>query len=241
MKQFALDVLVVMVNTERLYLQGLDSSHVCLFEVELTKPWFDGFQYTEGSDEPMFGVAPGVLDKALGTHQQGQSIQLEHTGGSATLVLRFRGGASDCIDKEFQLPLSAVTGHETMDVPAQEYDVDLTVRSKRFSNVVDQLLLFSGNVTVRCDEDNVALTARGSYGSMCATIEGDDDVVAYAILEDHVLEQSFSLRFLKMMVTFSGLSEDACLGWGDDKPMTLKYDLGDDSRVQFFMAPRVGE
>ncbi|GAG21016.1 unnamed protein product, partial [marine sediment metagenome] len=80
-----------------------------------------------------------------------------------------------------------------------------------------------------------------SVGSMSATIDGDDDVVAYAIVEGFELEQSYSLRFLKMMAAFSGLSEDAYLGWGADKPMTLRYELGNDSRVQFFMAPRLGE
>ena len=241
LKQFDLDVLVIVADSEKLYFQGLDGSHVCLFEIELMKSWFDSFEYEDGVDESVIAIPPVSLDKSLGTRQSGQSIQIEHVGGAAILTLRLLGGGDDCIDKEFGLHLSIVDGFERMDVPVQEYDVDLTVRSKRFSNVIDQLALFSANVTIRCNEDAVRMRAKGSIGSMSATIDGDDDVVAYAIVEGFELEQSYSLRFLKMMAAFSGLSEDAYLGWGIDKPMTLRYELGNDSRVQFFMAPRLGE
>jgi proliferating cell nuclear antigen PCNA len=243
LKQFSLDVVVIMLDGKRLYMQGLDSSHVSLFEIDLKKGWFETYNWTK-KDECSIAINPSLLDKALSTKQPGQNVVLEHKNGSSNLLLKLNGGPSSNIDKEFTLPLSAAEGYELMSVPVQEYDVDLTIASKRLASVIDQLMLFGNNVSVNCTGEQVIFKSEGESGDsgeMSARIDTEDEVIGYEIIEGLDLTQSFSLRFLKIMMGFHSLSKDAVLGWGDDKPMTVKYDLGDESRVQFFMAPRVVE
>ena len=45
LRQFALDALTVVCDADKVYMQGLDNSHVCLFEVELHSSWFDEYNY----------------------------------------------------------------------------------------------------------------------------------------------------------------------------------------------------
>jgi len=243
LRQFSLDVIVFMLDSNRLYMQGLDNSHVSLFEVELTKLWFDVFTWSK-KDDSSIAINPSLIDKALSTRQAGQDIVIEHKSGSANLNIKLNGGPSGNIDKDFTLPLSSSEGHEQMSVPEQEYDVDLTIASKRIAGVIDQLMLFGTNVLVNCTDEEVVFKSQndsGDGGEMSARIDTAEEVIGYEVVEDIDLTQSFSLRFLKIMMAFHSLNKDVVLGWGDDKPMTVKYELGENSRVQFFMAPRVIE
>lgn len=240
LKHFALDALTVVCDADKVYMQGLDNSHVCLFEVELHSSWFDEYSFDSEKDDATWAISPSILDKVLGTRQTGQSITVKQES-SDSLILQLQGGAADNIDKVFTVPLMFVDGYERMDVPLQEYDVDVTVNSRRFSNLIDQLSLFGTSVTISSDGEGVNLRTSGDSGVMSARIDGVDELMEYAIVEGFVLVQKFSLRFLKIMTGFNSLCVDVYVGMGDDKPMTVQYKLGENSRVQFFMAPQVGE
>jgi len=240
LRLFALDALTVVCDDDKVYMQGLDNSHVCLFEVELHSSWFDEYDFDSKKDDASLAISPSILDKVLGTRQTGQSITVKQES-SDSLVLQLQGGTAGNVNKVFTVPLMSVDGYERMDVPPQEYDIDLTVNSKRFSSLIDQLSLFGNSATISSDSEGVNLRTSGDNGVMSARIDGLDELMEYAIVEDFVLVQRFSLRFLKIMTSFNSLCTDVYVGMGDDKPMTVQYELGDKSRVQFFMAPQVGE
>ena len=59
-------------QTDILYIQGMDSSHACLIEINIEKDWFDSFEIEEG----VLGVNCAMLFKIIDCWKEGQTITI---------------------------------------------------------------------------------------------------------------------------------------------------------------------
>ena len=55
---------VLMINNERLYIQGMDSSHIIIFDLNLSSDWFDTIDVKENNNYE-FGLHTTILAKIL--------------------------------------------------------------------------------------------------------------------------------------------------------------------------------
>ena len=55
---------VLMVNNERLYIQGMDSSHIIIFDLHLSSEWFDKIE-TSSDKNFEFVLHTTLLDKIV--------------------------------------------------------------------------------------------------------------------------------------------------------------------------------
>ena len=51
--------------------------------------------------------------------------------------------------------------------------------------------------------------------------------------------QDYSLKYIQLMCQFNKLSSDIKMGFSTNMPMTMKYDLGEESCVMFHLAPKL--
>jgi hypothetical protein len=82
------------------------------------------------------------------------------------------------------------------------------------------------------------MKSSGNDGSMKVDMK-IDDIKEYAIAEDTTLVQSYSLKYIQMMCQFNKLAVEMCMGFSKDKPMTMKYDLSDNSYLLIHLAPKI--
>ena len=81
----------------------------------------------------------------------------------------------------------------------------------------------------------------GVDGSMKASMSLDD-VTEFALAEDKdEIKQSFALRYIKMMCSFSKISTETNMEFTVGSPMRLKYNMADESYIQFYLAPKLGD
>ena len=74
--------------------------------------------------------------------------------------------------------------------------------------------------------------------SASMTLDGDEDEsMEYAIIEDATVSHTFSVRFLKLVLALSSVCEMAYVGIKQSDPLTVRYDLEEDSRAQYHVAP----
>ena len=144
-------------------------------------------------------------------------------------------------NKYFELPLVDLE-KELLNVVSSDTLVDLTIDSKVFCSLISQLTIFDNNLTLTFNEENIECVSSGSDGTMKALINVDE-VKEYAIPESTVLKQSYSLRYVQMMCQFNKLSAVMELGFSEDRPMVMKYVLGDnndtESFVRIHLAPKI--
>ena len=234
------DIMVIYLNEEGLYTQGLDNANVCLYECKIQKDWFDSYEYDE-EDNFNLGINTQLLNKILSIYEYNQTFELVIENNQDQIdeikINYLNTELNDkTFNKSFTLTLTYVE-HQILNLPNDECDVELVIGSKIFSELVNQLQLFNDNVQFMFDEDKIKLIASNETGSM-ETVLKFDDVNEYSITEDLELTQEYSLRYIKLMCNFNKINDIMKLSFLQDKPMILKYNLNDEGYFKLFIAPK---
>ena len=244
MKQFS-GYVAIYFKDSGIYVQGMDSSHICLFELKIDKDWFDEYEFNE-DDMPHIAVSTSILSKVILTRQQQQQIEWHYEGESDTLNINFESKEKEEYNKYFNVSLITLD-QELLNVEDQECDVDMVIPTKKIGSIVDQLVIFDEIVQIICSESVIELISAGDEGSMKVNLD-IDDLLEYAISEDLIFKQTFSLKHFQLITQFIKLSVEAKIGFRNDGPMEMLYDLdnkeGDESSVnylRFYLAPKIDE
>lgn len=220
------------------YLQSMDSSHVCLFELLLDKSWFDSYEFCE-TDQKNIAINTNIFYKIINTKQENQHITLHYDGNPEKLLVEFTSKDKNEFDKYFEVNLmDLVSDH--LDIPKCEYSAEMVINTKTFHAITSQLLIFNEVVNVYCSEDKIIFTAAGHEGTMKVPIP-IDDLDEFAIEEDSTISVEFSLSYFNKLCLFHRITSEVKLEFSEDYPMLMTYNLDENSYLRFFLAPRVTE
>ena len=225
-------------RTNGLYIQCMDGSHCCLFECSISNTWFDEYSFVEGEDLATVGLAMSLFTKVIHVRHESQKIELELRSNVPNHILvHFVNSKDGKFDKHFQLALIHMD-YEPMAPIDMDTIVDLTMDAKTLCELVNQLMIFDDVLTLTFREDIIYMLSICSEGSMKVDIKMED-VKEYAIAEDTILTQSYSLKYVQLMCQFNKLSTEIKMGFCKNMPMTMKYELGEESYVMFYLAPKI--
>jgi proliferating cell nuclear antigen PCNA len=228
------DNVVIYFKATGIYIQCMDDSHCALFECSLSNTWFTVYNFDILKDAPSISVNIGMLYKVLNTREEGQTVEL-NLNKEDKLSITFNGGKT-C--KYFELPLINVDNELLNTSSLKETDIDVTIESKIFYELISQLMIFDEVLTLTFNEDKIDMISSGSDGSMKVNVK-IDDIKEYAIAENITLTQSYSLKYIHLMCQFNKLATEINMGFSKDRPMTMKYDLGEDSFIVIHLAPKI--
>jgi len=231
----------------RLYAQGMDSSHCCLFELELLSGWFTKY---DNDENIRLGINCELLAKIFNMLGENQNIEMNYEKGADCLYITLSPNEGETgIVREFKLPLMDLQS-ELLTIPDTEYTADIEMVSNDFTALITQLNTFGNELRIQC-EDKIRLTGKGEMGSMDAVIK-EDDILMYAIEEDVKLDLSFALGYINMMVAFGKINKKVKIHISEDIPMKIQYGMDtfmdkeeddeeneDKNYIRFFLAPKI--
>tara|TARA_B110000483_G_C18205652_1_gene547472 strand:+ start:2761 stop:3534 length:774 start_codon:yes stop_codon:yes gene_type:complete len=224
------------VSKDGIYIQGMDPSQCSCFECKLANNWFDSYNYELENEKETVGINTIILQKILGIYVDTQTLEISVDNNADNLYISFVNG-DNIIDKYFEIPLVEIDS-ELLDIKSDESNVDLTVVSKDYCDLINQLYIFNDALSLEFDESSVNFLAKGSDGTMKVNINLDD-FVEYAIEEDFQLKQTYNIRHITLICLFSKLNQHCIMKYSDDRPMEAKYNLENDSYVVFYLAPKI--
>jgi proliferating cell nuclear antigen PCNA len=235
LKQFTTNLLLYF-REESMYIQCLDDSHCCLFEADLKSGWFQEYVIEQPKT---IGINLNMFHRVLNARHESQSIELtvNEEEEEDNVYVNFINGTNNNFNKYFELSLVNIES-ELMNVTKNDTLVDLHIETKTFCDMINQFMIFDDKLTITFNEDQIDLQASGTDGKMRTEIKLDD-VKEYVTAENITLTQSYSLRYINMMCHFNKLSGDLYMGFSDTMPMLMTYDLGDDSYLNFHLAPKI--
>lgn len=232
-------------ETDKLYIQGMDKSHVCMFDVNIPKSWFNEYIVTESTT---IAFDTSVFHLIISTKQESNEIIIhtESQGGGGGY-----GGSSDNLNvdlitpsqykgdfnKYFKIPLVDYD-YELMIIPNVDYDAEFSISSKKICEIVSQMLVFGSDINIMCNEDKINLVTNGVTGEMLVNIP-IEDLTEYSIVEDEEINLSYNLSYISKMCLTNKLSNEINFFISADYPMKIKYDLGDESSIIFYIAPKI--
>ena len=236
--------LCIFFKDDYVYIQGMDSSHVCLYESKLMADWFYCYEKKE-SDHGMICLDPTILSNVLSMTEDGFSVEFFYEGEPDTLDIHickrenFIVGEKKCeYDKHFGLPLIEYEC-EVMNIPESDYDAQFTLPSKKICELTSQLSVFGDELKLQCSEKEIVLGTSGDLGSMKVNIR-IDDLSEYSINENEEYEMSFSLLYVHKYCLTSKLTTEVQFSLTDNNPLRIRYDWGE-NYMMFFIAPKMDD
>lgn len=223
-------------ESERLYIQSMDKSHICLADIIIKSNWFCSYtclnNYNISVDSTQFAL---IINYAL--KHDIIEIKFEDENSIDKLSINFLNSKEKktAFDHFFELPLIDVE-EENLGIPSVDFDVDLTIDTKKFVEVLSELHNFGQDLHINCNNNLIELNA--TYLKIHIPI---DDLNSYAIAEGDELNMSFSLNHLCKLCTSTKLSSSVDISLGNNYPMALIYNIGDDSKIAFYIAPKVSD
>jgi len=233
LKQFT-ETIVINYNDEGIYAQGMDDSQVCLFEFKLNKNWFDSYTI-EDDVSGKIGINIKIIGKILAIHKKDQHLSFKSTEDS--LEIFFDNGDITC-NKVFRIPLIEIDVEE-FDIPEMSSTVDLTISSKKFSELISQFETFDDCLELKFSGENINMIASGEV-EMEANMSLED-VTEYAIVEGEELNQAFSINHVHKMCNFNKLCDEVVINFYEDQPFRMMYTFNDECYMKFYLAPRMDE
>jgi len=253
-------------ETEFLHIQGMDKSHVCLFDVKINKEWFHNYNLNETKK---ISFDSNIFHSIISIKSENQDLLFNMTDDNEDILhIHFvttleKIKEEDLIIKEekskktkktketketkeknelkkfFKMPLQEFD-YEEMNIPHVEYDAEFTLSSKIISDIFSQLNNFGNDIIIKCNEESVYLNTNSISGDMSVEIP-IDDLSSYSIFEGEQLELSYSLIYINKMCITNKLTPEIDFSLSKNSPMKIKYNLGDNSHILFYIAPKVND
>lgn len=252
MKHFC-DHVNVVFEKERVYAQGMDNSHISIFELFIPCEWFDSYNHPE-DDNIVVGINVGLFYKILNTRDEGQEIFIKYDSEKQDkLYLHFITSSSSSkplFDKHFELPLIEIET-EMMSIPDVEYSVEFSLLSSNFASIIGQLKQFGSDMIIRCNEEEIRLSSKSTDAGNMSVVVPIDDLSLFAIDEGMTLCLSFSLSHLHNICSFHKVSDNINLRFSNNYPLKATYllekladeeeDVSNKARIVVFLAPRISD
>ena len=245
----------------RLYIQSMDKSHICLSSITISSEWFTSYEIDSATNISLDSTNFAIMMNYALKHSKMEikfedeadpdtifiNLSNNNTNSSSIIDETIKSGKGKSKGKEvqnkfdhfFELGLIDVE-QDTLSIPEVEYDVDFTMKADNFSELIGELMVFGSNLNILCSEEVLEFNASGDAGKLKVNVP-IGDLNEYAIAEGDTLDISYSLNHIGKMCLSTKLGQYVSLSISTEYPMAIKYDLGDNSSVAFYIAPKIAE
>lgn len=231
------NLISILFNTQNVFIQGMDKSHVCMFEASIDKNWFNEYE-KQDQDIPCISFDCAVFFSIISTKHDNHVIEIFYEGNPDTLCINLVAQKEKGeFSKFFKLPLVDFD-YEIMSLPDTEYDAEFSISSKKICDITGQMISFGDDINIKCTDEQIDLITNGITGEMLVTIP-IDDLTEYSINEGETVDLSYSLTYVHKMCLTSKLSNEIQFSVSHEYPLKVRYDLGELSRMDFYLAPKV--
>lgn len=230
-RNISMDV-VFRFDSEGLYVQAMDQSHISLLDLRLNAGWFDEYKIEHPE---AVGVNTKMLYKVLSCRSKDQVFVWETEGDSVSI--RFPKSATS-VQKDFNIPMIDIDT-DLLNVTDFEAEADFEMDSKLFESLMTDLSTYGDEIYYECSEEGIKISAKGETGTMDTTIPMDD-LNSYSINEGLTMRVRYASTLLQTASQFSKLSGVVTIGVSRENPLQMTAHLGADGvgTLRYFIAPK---
>jgi hypothetical protein len=227
---------------EQIFIQGMNKSHSCLFEIHFDYQWFD---YIE-KEILSFSIDSTIFSSILSISSENQFLLIEYIENNEKLFLSYINNKeiisyipdytfteSTHYNKYFEIVLVEFE-YELLSIPNLDYDVELSICPKIWNELLTQMSIFADKIMIKCNEEQIELHSIGDQGTMKSNIS-IDNIQEYSINEGEEINMSFNLNLLLKLTLTTKLSSSICMNFKKDYPLQLKY-IFDKNTLIFYIS-----
>tara|TARA_Y100001970_G_C14195035_1_gene837530 strand:+ start:406 stop:1200 length:795 start_codon:yes stop_codon:yes gene_type:complete len=238
-----MDTVNINVTDKGIYMQGMDTSQVCLFELKLNTDWFDTF---EREKNYVLGLHCTTFYKVIQCIEDvEQTMTLTYNDGDK-LNIAIESKEKSKVNKYFELPLIDIDS-DMLNIPEVEYSVDMEINSNSITNYITELSIFDEEFKISCTQDKISMNSKSESGGLRIEMS-EESILLYAIEEDitDIFEQIYSLKYVKDICSFSKITDSVVINMKEENPMRFHQSLDDvdlftdsENYLRFYIAPKI--
>ena len=193
-------------KNEYIYIQCMDGSHICLFDVKIMKEWFDVYE----CDDETISFMSSAIVKILSLYSPKTKVTMSTDGKQEHLNIELN--YTDGINKYFQLPLMDID-MDLLEPGENDYSMEFSIKTKIMDKYISELSLFGESLCIKSKDDKLIMKTSGSDGSSTINVPHDN-------LEEFVVEENLSLNVKVDLRYISHITKIYCVF----KTMNIKVD-----------------
>ncbi len=223
-------------NEDSFYIQGMDTSHVSMFDINLDSSWFSKYN---SETNLCIGVNLNILSKILSTRTEKQNIHMYYDKVNCDkLNIEFISEESD-YNKYFVVPLVDIES-DLLEVSEPDYELELNMDSKKFKQLIDQLSSFGESIKFNTENNTLYIETDSEESNMKIEITEKNKDIKSLKIEDN-LNLCFNAKFIHNMCMFCKVSENVEIKLAKDVPLQILYKVNDTSLLKIFLAPKIND
>ncbi len=209
-----------------------DPAMVALVDFKIEKDVFENYEL-DGEDK--VGLNLENLYSILRRANSNDTITLELDEDESKFHIKMENSST----RNFSLPILNLSEDDIPSTDQLDFNVTAELEAQVLESAIKDALVVGDSVTVSATGEELRIVSEGDQSNVDFTISGDSDGVMS--LEGSEAESMFSLDYLNSMIGAKSLSDVVEIRLGDDFPMRLNFDVPDDARLSFVLAPRIEE
>lgn len=231
-------IVSIVFDVDNMHIQGIDKSHVCMFDINLQMEWFN--EYSVGK-KTLICFDTHTFHSIISSNQDSNNILIHYDESceSDTINVDLTSNATvkGDFNKYFKIPLNDYD-YTFMGIPKIDYDAEFSIKSKTICDIVSQMMTFGNDINIKCSEEKIDLVTNGMVGEMLVNIP-IEDLSEYSVVEGDVIDLTYSLNYIHKMCLTNKLSSEINFYISNESPMKLEYDLENNSFMSFYIAPKI--
>ncbi|MBI96709.1 hypothetical protein CL656_06160 [bacterium] len=246
------DYISFIFNEDKLYIQGMDSSHICLYELNINNSWFDEYDYNGNDSKIIMSCYSSIINKILVLCKNNQGIVLSLDDENyekinidifdISLKQLETNNNENINEKSFEINCIDLES-ELLTPDDMDYDIDLYISSKDLSNSFGEMVTFGDEIEMFCYSNLLKLKTTSSENIMTQKISFDQ-LFKYEVIEDYKAYNKFQLNYLNNITSLHKVFPKIKLSIQNDTPLCIYFeDINDkeqtDLYVRFYLAPKV--
>lgn len=207
---------------DKFYIQFLDTNHICLCELVLMKEWFNNYVV---KDETHLGINTNILQKIIKCKGENDAIEIEYNTDADRMNMSFNNyDDKNIITKAFEVPLVEMD-IDMLNIPENtESQADIKIQSSLFFHLINELALFSNNLNMEVNENEIYMNADGDSGKYSINVD-IEKIEEFSIDEGANIKTTYSIKYFTLISNFSKISKYVNLSIGENTPIIITFNL----------------
>ena len=218
------------VNQDGLSFRGTDPSHVALLDITFPKSSFERFEATTS----FFGLRIDDLKNILNSAGNNDIIELKVDDNSFQVYI------SGSLKMNYKI--NVLDKQETnLPVPKCSYKSKISIKPAMLSRILTNLEKISEFVLVESSSDKVQFSGKSDSGHAKINIDTNNPELDTIQSPDGIVS-NYSLEYMiKVIRSVGKASKIVNMEYDSEKPMRLDFEMSSNTKIQYYLAPRIKE
>lgn len=222
------------VDSERIWLRGMDAAHVSLIDFAVSKEDFE--EYEAGEEEVVVCILLDKLLPFLKKTKKGDRVEMTYDEKAGKLKVKVLGEYV----REFITPLLDTRDRSPLKLPKVDYTNSVKLTTGALSDALKDIQIISEKVKISTTKEILTFKGETYEGiETTATLHHTD----ISILEADIKQEATSTYNVELMTSIlkelEKISAVVNFSYGTDLPLKMAFEFPENQTFDFYLAPRI--